>query len=57
MLMALHHKENKKGGKRMAGALAEKGADAFFATLEIAVAIGVAAVGVGYVLDIVFAAL
>lgn len=41
----------------MAGTLATKGADAFFSTLEIAVAIGVAAVGVGYVLNIVFAAL
>jgi hypothetical protein len=37
--------------------IADKGADAFFDVLRIATAIGVAAVGTGYVLGVIFGAL
>lgn len=60
-MMLIHSgKKTKKGGGLMAeatGSIAEKGADAFFDVLKIAVAIGVSAVGSGYVLGIIFGAL
>ena len=56
-LTLIQTNSDSKGGVNMASELAVKGADAFFDVLQIAVAIGVAAVGVGYILNIVFAAL